>query len=237
MRAREVAEASIENLSDIYRSSTLSRYENEILASAIRVLRSGAKTPLTFIGMGAYGVVFCDGRGRGYKAARRPDDAAIRHGIEDEAEWLRVASSVPYAKDHVARFVAYYPKTVVIERQCIVGSSYRSRAKVSKWDTHHLIGKAMAPYGYGAPEFKEDSYVWDRSRGWVLVDASMAHKYGARLAAQASRALAGQKRFATPQEKKDIAWALRMEAGRTIAPERAERMSERLVRGLKDLPW
>jgi hypothetical protein len=85
----------------------------------------------------------------------------------------------------------------------------------------------MMRYGWSAPEYKDDSYVYARGRGWVLVDASMPHRVGSRLAARAGEVLAGKRFYNT--RPADLAWEIRMESGRTIPPATAERLSERLL--------
>jgi hypothetical protein len=199
-------------------------YRDEIEDAAARIVASGAHAPLTFVGMGQFGVVFCDERGVGFKAGRRPDSKSNRDAMAEEAEWLRVASTVPGVREHVARFRRYHPSTVVIERECVKAQALNRRVKADRWQLHRAIEAAMIPYGYAAPEYKDDSYVWSSGRGWILVDASMPAKVGGRLVAEAARTMAGQ----TEEDPGDLAFHVRMESGRTITPTRAARLSERL---------
>ena len=203
------------------------RYEDDILGALERVRSStSAVMPLRYIGIGMTGVVFCDARGRGFKAARCTD-VTSRRFLDEEAAWLEVASTVPGVREHVARFVRYYPRHGILERECVHGSSVAYRRKDNRWEIHQRIRQAMAPYGFGAPEFKEDSYIHSRGRGWILVDASMPILMGARLVAHAVRVLRGLR--VADERPVDVAYALRMEAGRTVNPERAARLSDRLL--------
>lgn len=113
-----------------------------------------------FMGVGMYGVVLCDGKGRAFKVARYETPTSYA-SLEDEAEWLRDAAKVPAVAPHVARFRSWHPDEGVI---------------------HDLIRAEMIPNGWGAPEFKGDSYVLRESDGRpVLVDAGMAIRYGKNL--------------------------------------------------------
>jgi hypothetical protein len=179
------------------------------------------------------GIVFCDARGVGYKAARRPNEGLSRKLVAEEAEWLRTASTVPSIRRHVARFRAWHPEEVVLERECVQESkppSYwreRKTGRLDRFELHREIERAMLPYGWSAPEYKEDSYRYARGRGWVLVDASMPHRVGANLVRRAAETLQG-KRFYS-ERPTDVAFALRMESGKTVPPATAKRLSDRLL--------
>lgn len=171
-----------------------------------------------------YGVVFCDARGVGYKAARDCSAPDNRVSIEEEAEWLRVASTVPAIRQHIARFRHYYARACVIERECILGTSGRHADK--RQDIHAEIRDAMHLHGFGMPEYKNDSYRWQPGRGWVLVDASSPIRRGNRLVARAVQTLKGARFHG--ERPADVAWELRMEAGKTVDDGRAQRLSDRL---------
>ena len=206
------------------------KYEDEIRAAAARAMKCGARAPLAYQGIGMTSIVFCDSRGIGYKCCRDPETASNRATLEWEAEWLSVASTVPQIRDFVARFRAYYPKYAVIERECVQqqpGSRF-GRAD-NRWERMNQIGAAMKPYGFGLPEFKEDSFVFARGRGWVLVDAGFAVKRGTRLVRQAVERIAGRRFDGVAERAEDIAFGLRMEAGNTIPASRANRLSARVL--------
>ena len=82
----------------------------------------------------------------------------------------------------------------------------------------------MLPYGFGPPEFKEESYRLVRGRGWVCFDAGFAIATGRKLLAQAEtvppHGWAGS----------DLAYAINMESGRTIPPEIARRALVKIAR-------
>lgn len=217
---------ALQNLNDAPRG-----YEAEVRAAAARALRAGARPPLTFVGMGMTGVVFEDARGRGFKVGRRlsPEN---RKALSDEADWLRVASTVPEIRGRVARFGRYHRALNVIEREHVKSGvrptwSPKRAGRQDRWELHETIGRAMRRHGWSAPEFKEDSYVFAPGRGWVLVDASLAHRVGSRLAARAGEVLRGV-RF-SGDSPSDLAWEIRMESGKTIPPHIAERLSDRLL--------
>ncbi|MFI5301439.1 MAG: hypothetical protein ACHREM_25410 [Polyangiales bacterium] len=201
-------------------------YAQEIRAAATRAVKCGARSPLEFMGIGMTGVVFCDVRGVGYKVCRHPESPSSRRGIEEEAEWLSVASTVSQIRDLVARFRAYHPAHVVIERECVRTQRPGRRPADTRWERMQQIKVAMRPYGFGIPEFKEDSFVYAQGRGYVLVDASMPIRMGSRLVGQAVAHLRGRD---TGERAEDIAFALRMEAGQTVSSPRALRLAARLL--------
>lgn len=197
----------------------------EVAEAEVRARRVGAVSPLTFLGMGMTGIVFCDARHHGFKVARE----GAEETVANEAEWLSVASTVPEIKLHVARFIAYDPHWHVIERACVKADRReRSGTQEEKWALIGEIARVMEPYGLGRPEFKSDSFVWSRGRGWVLVDAGFAVRKGRRLMVEATSALSGRKRLSS-FKLQELAWEVRAESGRTIDPTRAERLSERLL--------
>jgi hypothetical protein len=121
--------------------------------------------------------VFCDERGFAYKVGRRREDH-YRQLLGEEAEWLAVANHVPWVKDRVVKLYAWNPLWIVITRECIAGRQAAGRVPHALWETHKEITRLMIPHGWSAPEFKNDSYVYDRGRGWVLVDAGFVHRMG-----------------------------------------------------------
>lgn len=205
-----------------------SRYQGEVRSAAARALRAGARAPLEYIGMGMTGVVFCDARGRGFKVGRR-DSPVHRKMLSEEAEWLSVAATVPEIRAHVPRFYRYHRRENVIERECLRAQERRGyhTPRVDRYTMHERIDRAMRAHGWSSPEFKDDSYVFSPGRGLVLVDASMPHRVGKRLAARAAEVLRGARFF--DESPSDLAWALRMEAGKSLPSDFAHRMSDRLL--------
>jgi hypothetical protein len=179
------------------------------------------------MGAGMSGIVFGDARGVGFKVGRFHNSLSARRMIEEEAEWLAAASTVPQIRSFVARFRAYHPDQAVIERECVRAQRPGRWPTDTRWDRMQQIKAAMRPYGFGEPEYKEDSFVYAQGRGYVLVDASMPLKMGSRLVGQAAQHLAGKR--SAGRDAEDLAFALRMEAGRTIPTARALRLAERLL--------
>lgn len=196
-----------------------------------RLLASGAVMPLHYLGVGMSGFVVCDAHGRGFKAARSSKTA--RSLVADEAEWLRVASMVPFVREHVARMVRYHADLGVIERECVRAKTaskqgrYRHRTEGDFYDLHRAIETAMLPYGWTAPELKADSYVMTRDRGPVLVDAGMAQRVGTNLA----RDVVAAHRDASvdPFDRMMARGQLRSEYDRTIPRAVGERLHQRLA--------
>jgi hypothetical protein len=208
---------------------------SELQPAAARAMAAGARAPLTYLGAGATAIVFCDGRKHAFKVARidraQPPSEA-RANIEllrDEAEWMTVAATVPSVRPHIARLYTYHPRLHVIEKECIEAAPLGRRPKRSRWDLMQEIRAAMMPYGFGSPEYKDDSFVFSRGRGWVLVDAGFAIQVGARLVREAALVLAGKVPGLGRFDVESLAYSVRAEAGRTIAPARADRLSERLL--------
>ena len=196
----------------------------EIVGAGRRVLLVGGIPPLEYQGMGGSGVVFCDQQGKAYKAARL---GIAEESIKEEADWLRVASSIPHVALHVARFIDYHPKEHVIERECVRWAKPGRPRKQDRWELHKTFYDAMVPYGFGQPEFKDDSFVYARGRGWVLVDAGFAVHKGIRLVKKAVDLMKGGASYERPE---DVAWEVRMESGSTIPPHIALKLDHRLQR-------
>lgn len=204
------------------------RYATDIRRAALRAVRlAEAKPPLDYKGIGMTAVVFCDRRGIGYKVARHPEQAINRTMIAEEAEWLRTASAAPELRGKIARLRHHHSRASIIERECIFGDSIGWRRRDTRREVHQEIAHVMRRYGWSAPEFKDDSYIYTSGRGWVLVDASMPHRTGSRLAARAGETLKGH-RFHN-ERPSDLAWEIRMEAGKTLPEKLAMRLSERLL--------
>jgi hypothetical protein len=153
-------------------------------AAAERAHKAGARGPLEHIGSGITAEVFVDQKNLAYKVPRSIPAALT---IAEEAEWLRVASQVPFVRDHVARFVRFDPATGVLVRENVQGLQQsrmprkRPAERMTLWKLHEEIGRLVRPYGLGRPEFKEESYRLVRGRGWVLFDAGFSILFGRKL--------------------------------------------------------
>lgn len=207
---------------DAISDRTIRALGDELDEAALRATRAGAVGDLEYQGAGATGIVFCDERQTAYKVARRGrEDSVI-----EEAEWLAKAAQVPGAREHVARGTRYDKKHHVLVRECVRGPSGTPRHTSKLFDVHKDLRKAMTPYGWLAPEFKEDSYVMARGRGPVLIDASSAVRVGKELVRYVQDVLAERR----PQTERleDIAWAVRQERGGSIPTSVADKLLAKL---------
>jgi hypothetical protein len=185
-----------------------------------RARAAGARGKLSYIGAGAEGFVMCDDHGKAFKAAW-----SGKSGLADEARWLAMAGQIPSIKQHVPKHVSYNEEERVLVRECLIPRSGSRASGKRLWDLHQRLAATMAPYGFGRPEFKIDSYVYTK-RGPVLVDAGFAANRGKQLVKEA---LATLKRDTIPaRDAEDLAFALRMERGETVPAKVANKLLARL---------
>lgn len=180
---------------------------------------------LTYIGAGAEGITFCDDAGKAYKVGRHdPEEMSLL----PEAEWLKMASTIPSIKQYIPRGVRFDEENNVIVRECLTareGVDYLGRDRLRKH--HERLAAAMKPYGYGQPEFKNDSWVYTR-RGPVLVDAGFAIRRGQPLVKRVLDVINGRRKMRN-SDLPSLAWEVRMERGETIP----EPVANKLLRRLK----
>jgi hypothetical protein len=215
----------------------------EIPDIVTRALAAGAQPPLEYMGVGMTAVVLCDAENTAWKVGRPHREAETGYYktrlvgnvsltlyslLEDEAEWLALANQIPWVQDHVARFYAWHPREAIIERECVRGKTGSWGKGGTIWDIAKAIEQSMLPYGWSAPEVKEDSYVLARGRGWVVVDAGFVHRAGRALVEQVVRALRGEEITKASTNLNTLAFDVRMERGRTIPPKVADKLLERL---------
>lgn len=188
------------------------KFALEVEDSAYRALDAGAEPPLTFLGMGASGAVFCDAAGIAAKVYRWYRSPVLYAHKEAEAEFLRDAARSA-VRDSVARFYGFDPELEVLFRECVEGSP-------GGWGTrglselHVRISKEMEKLGWGSPEYKEDSYVVESYHGRptgrvVLVDAGSPARLGSNLVRYVEDVIAGRRRH--PESANDLGFYLRRE--------------------------
>ena len=215
------AAPQIANRDDIS-SHTLRVLGDQLDDAAVRAVNAGAVGALEFQGAGMSGIVFCDEKGDAYKVARQGGEGTV----EEETEWLQKAEQIPGVREHVARGARYDSKNRVLVRECVRGKTGTPSNTSKLFDIHKGIRKAMTPYGWLSPEFKEDSYVYARGRGPVLVDASMAVRVGGELVKYAQDVL--ENRRAPYERLSDIAFAIVAERGRTVPEAVADKLLAKL---------
>jgi len=213
--------STIKNRDDIS-SYTLKVLGDQLDDAAKRAVAAGAQGELEFQGAGMSGIVFCDEHGTAYKVARMGGESTVA----EETEWLQKAEQIPGVREHVAKGARYDKKNHVLVRECVQGKTGTPRNTSKLFDIHKDIRKAMTPYGWLSPEFKEDSYVYARGRGPVLVDASMAVRVGGELVKYAQDVI--ENRRAMHERLSDIAFAIRSERGRTIPATVADKLLAKL---------
>lgn len=187
-----------------------SRVSKEIPDIVRRARKAGARGDLRYIGAGMTAVVVCDARNRGFKVGRH---TKLQSMLAEEADWLETAGRVRAVHPHVARFYRWHPGPAVIERECVEGRPGRWADEGRLFTLHQKINDEMLKAGWTAPEFKGDSYIIDDKGHPKLVDASMPSRVGQRLVEYTEQRLRGR---LTAREREDMAFALRMERGRTI---------------------
>lgn len=193
--------------------------EQEFEDALQRAIAAGAQPPLDFVGAGMTGIVFRAG-GQAFKVAR----GSAATFLQEEAEWLRDAARVPGVREHVVRFTRYDATHGVLVREHVPQREDYRRNESKLFDLHQRIGKLMRTVGWGAPEFKPDSYVYAPHRGPVLVDASMPHRFGRRAIEYVVDVLRGRRplpKRSYQSEKdawKDLAFDVRREATDKLVP-------------------
>lgn len=207
----------------------------DVVRTLPRTGRAGARFPVTFMGVGMTSVVYCDAAGLAFKVSRQDTESA-RAFLGREAEYLRVAGQVPFAREHTARLIAFRPDLGVIVRECLRGPSGHGYGRGKKgrdlWELHQAVGRIMERHGFTAPEFKEDSYVIVRGRGPVLVDAGFSHATGRRVAKAALDVAAGRVRSDELEDRPEsLSYDVATEADAGALP---RPVAARILRRLRD---
>lgn len=174
-------------------------FREEVFRAEERARRAGAEGPLEVAGIGMYGIVFCDERNHAWKAFRREHASEqnlvfLREELDEEYEWLLDAARTSIA-ENVARAFAAHREEIVLERECVQGFPGGWADSTALGRLHGEIEKAMVPMGWTAPEFKENSYVYEFGTGIPhLVDISMAQRIGVNLARYVKDVLEGRRK-------------------------------------------
>lgn len=208
--------------------------EPEVHGAFDRAVQAGAPLPLSYVGAGMYGIVFCDEAGHAWKVARFSELATENHRaymlekFAEEYEWLRDAEGTSIERN-VSKVYAIHPDPIVLERECVPGSpgTWADGTRLSH--LHRRIGKVMeVERGWTAPEFKEDSYVIRPDGTAVLVDTSSVHRLGMNLAGWIEDVLDGRR--TTKDRWHDLAFYLLQERRhKTIPKPYLDRLLRRLV--------
>lgn len=203
-----------------------------------RAIAAGATPPLEFLGEGMTAIVLGDDADLAWKVYKPwPPEYRDReqYAHEAEAEWLITASRDPDLAKYVPRNVRWHPREQVVERECIYG-------RPGGWGTRWLreIFDILIPvmrerYGWGRPEFKEDSFVVEEDEDQeptgriILVDAGFPQRFDENLVQYVREVLAGR----TPHEDiQDLLYALRISV---LDKDIAESVAEPLMRALEKM--
>jgi len=213
---QEYHQGLISNYWDLRRSQWW-KYHEEIANAAERAARAGGEAPFEFVGIGMMGVVFCDPH-HAYKVARGREGAgALAQGarmLADEAEWLSTASQIKEVRPHIATFVDWNRKLGVLTRECVQGRPGTWGAQDKVYALFNKIEPYMLAAGWGMPELKEDSVVFDEAGRGKIVDAGFANRISNRLTAYVESVIEGRRRR-EPEDYEtrlqDLVWELRRE--------------------------
>ena len=161
--------------------------KEHVTEGAMRAAAVGADAAsLKYVGAGGEGMIFADGQGRAYKVSRhrskaRPDQ------LRNEAEAMMALADSPVA--HMVPKVHGYDETHdVISCDMIQGASAGWGQSRKMHEAYTKIAAELSKRGWGAPEFKEDSFIVPQGGGDpIMVDMGFVHPKGKVLAAQLKR--------------------------------------------------
>ncbi len=190
-------------------------------------IAAGAVTPITFMGIGFSGWVFCDQTGIAFKITRvlegRNFDKTAYRTVEDEAAFLFAARQLPEEiRKHIVSIHKWRSDLGVIVKGCIWGQAGGWSDESKLYEIHEEIAEAMKPLGWGPPEFKDNSYIQNPEGVWILVDAGFALRFGKVLADYAEDVVQNRLQTHIPlsfSEVSDLAFAVKMEGLEKRIPE------------------
>jgi hypothetical protein len=152
---------------------------DEVKHAAHMAVAAGADPKsLKYVGAGGEGIVFEDNKGRAYKVARFRKKEKLRN----EAEAMKSLEGTPAAK-YVPKVHAF--KHGVIVRDKVEGKTGAWAAGDKIRPVYDAIVAALKEKDWSAPEYKEDSFIFDEKTGDpTMIDLGFIHPRGPRAAAR-----------------------------------------------------
>jgi hypothetical protein len=203
-------------------------YQKDTVYAAYEAYMSGAKLPLTFLGIGMTSVVLCDNAGFAWKVARQKSKVLFLL-LEREYEFFKAARTIPSIAKHILRVYGFNREHIAIKRECLWGSPGRWADATRLFELHKKIGTETERIGWTPPEFKEDSYVFPGGgRPPILVDGGFSHRLGPVLVRYVKDVIRGRRRVHdTPS---DLMFDIRREISyKAIRPQEAKSLTRHLA--------
>jgi hypothetical protein len=200
----------------------------------LEVLESiDARPPISLMGSGSGGRVYCDSRGRAYKVPKGPLPALW---LEDEAAYLKVALTRPKLKPFLPKFYKLHHDLGIIEREFIYGDVATDADQRYLQPLFSLFNEESFRFGWSGPELSANAFVFrdgDQEHP-ILVDHGLAHRVGDLLVGHV------HKRLARHPEREEL-WYLLDQVNdsihhRTINPADGEHLRGRIEDALVDVP-
>lgn len=185
-----------------------------------RLVAAGYAGEFAVLGAGASAVVLTDGA-RALKVARRggEDLVAKEHDYLTSMQTTSVAEHLPHP-------MAYDLNAHVLVREVIAGQRGGWGTRGLR-DVYERIAAVSREHLWTAPEYKEDSFIVADGGRIVMVDVGFTSRLGEREAEHIEALLDGGY-VPSEQEARDVAWGLRMDAGKYITQARAAAVQARL---------
>ena len=161
----------------------------QVVQGAMRAAAAGAHAPsLKYVNSGGEGMVYADEQGKAHKVSRHRRPGNMQP-LRNEAEANQALMGTP-AEQYVTKVHNYDPKHDVLTRDYVAGRQGGWGSKGLR-EAYDVITKELAKKGWGAPEFKEDSFIHPEGGGPPkMVDLGFVHPRGATLAARLKERIA-----------------------------------------------